>query len=151
VTTTLYHQVWIDAPTARVYEAISTEAGIGSWWDRPNIATTEAGLILEFTPGPEHGVLRAKVLEMVRDRRVEWEFISNHPETSPASAWTGTRVSFEITRRSVPPWAVERVDMAVVDFRHSGWDEGSAYLGFCNTAWGEALGKLKQWCESRGS
>src|SRR5262249_13310559 len=38
--------------------------------------------------------------------------ISTHPKTSPASAWTGTHVLFEIT---------ERGNTAILDFRHSGW------------------------------
>ena len=68
---TLHHEVWINALTAKVYEAVATEAGFGSWWD-----------------------------------------------------------------------------VTLVDFRHSGWDERSEYFGFCNFSWGEALGKLKQRCES---
>jgi hypothetical protein len=48
------------------------------------------GLILEFSPGPEHGVLRAQVL--------------------------GTRAAFEIARRAVPAWAAERADRAILDF-----------------------------------
>ena len=147
----LYHQVWITAPSATVYEAISTEAGIAGWWDRPNAVKTDSGVVLEFNPGPEHGVLRARVAAAIPDRRIEWEFVSTHPRNSPAFAWTGTRVSFEITRRAVPPWAAERADTAIVDFRHSGWDGRSEYLGFCNFAWGEALQKLKQWCESRAT
>jgi uncharacterized protein YndB with AHSA1/START domain len=147
----LYHQVWIAAPSAPVYEAIATEAGIAGWWDTPKAVRSDSGVVLEFSPGPEHGVLRAKVVAAIPDRRIEWEFVSTHPRNSPAFAWTGTRVSFEITRRAVPPWAAERVDTAIVDFRHIGWDERSEYLGFCNFAWGEALQKLKQWCESRAA
>src|SRR5262249_1807148 len=97
-----------------------------------------------------HGVLVARVMEMVHDRRVEWEFVSTHPRNSPAFAWTGTRVAFEISRGFVPPWATEKVDMAILDFRHSGWDERSEYLGFCDSAWGEGLEKLRMWWESDG-
>jgi len=146
---TLYHQVWIAAPAATVYEAVSTEEGLGSWWDKPKAVRSGSDTVLEFSPGPEHGVLRARILALTPERRVEWEFVSTHPRNSPAFAWTGTRIVFEISRRAVPPWAAERVDTTIVDFRHSGWDERSEYLGFCNFAWGEALQKLKQWCESR--
>jgi uncharacterized protein YndB with AHSA1/START domain len=90
----LYHQVWIAAPTAIVYEAISTAAGIAGWWDKPTAVKSDSGVVLEFNPGPEHGVLRAKVLAAIRDQRVEWEFVSTHPKNSPAFAWTGTRASF---------------------------------------------------------
>jgi hypothetical protein len=93
-------------------------------------------------------VLKARGLETVQDRRVEWEFVSAHPKRSPASAWTGTRVSFEISRRPTPPWAGDKAETTVLDFRHSGWDETSEWVGFCNFAWGEALQKLRRWCES---
>src|SRR5262245_36746607 len=97
---TLYHQVWINAPTGRVYEAVSTENGVGSWWDRPRTVASDDGLVLEFRPGAEHGVLRMKVLEMVQGRRVEWQCISTHPKSSPASAWTGTHVLLKSRRGS---------------------------------------------------
>jgi hypothetical protein len=145
---TLSHQVWIRTPTARLYDPFATEEGIGRWWDKPKAVRSPSGLAWEFNPGPEHGVLVANVLEMIQDRRVEWEFVSRHPKHSPAFAWTGTHVVFEISRRAVPPWASERVEMAILDFRHSGWDERNEYFGFCNFQWGEALRKLKQWCES---
>ena len=80
-------------PTAKLYEAISTEKGIGSWWDKPRAAEWDIGPILEFSPGAEHGVLRMKVLERIQGKRVEWECISTHPKNSPASAWTGN-ISF---------------------------------------------------------
>ena len=136
---TLYHQVWVNAPTAKLYEAISTETGIGRWWDKPRATESDRGPVWEFNPGAEHGVLKMKVLNLVPGKRVEWECISTHPKTSPASAWTGTHVMFEIS---------EREDVTILDFRHSGWDESSEYFGFCNYHWGEALHALKQWCES---
>lgn len=40
-----------------------------------------------------HLVRRACIL----DKRVEWECNSSHPVESPASAWTGTHVIFEIS------------------------------------------------------
>lgn len=98
---TIYHQVWINAPAARVYNAISTAEGIGSWWDKQTVTETDTGLVLEHNPGPMHGVVRLKVLELTPDKRVEWECISTHPENSPASAWTGTRFSFDISERAM--------------------------------------------------
>jgi uncharacterized protein YndB with AHSA1/START domain len=137
---TIYHQVWINAPTAKVYEAIATAEAIGTWWDKQTATETDTGLVLEHDPGPEHGVVKMQVLQMVQDTRVEWECISTHPKTSPASAWTGTHVIFEITARE---------KMAILDFRHSGWDKNSEYFGFCNYGWGVALQKLQQVCESQ--
>ena len=147
---TIYHQVRMNAPTVKVYRAVSTVNGIARWWDKPTDTPMDVGSVLEFNPGAEHGVLRMKVLDLLPDKRVEWECISTHPKTSPASAWTGTHVVFEVTE-SVP-MAFEitrRKHMAVLDFRHSGWDETSKYFGFCNFGWGEALLKLKKRCESK--
>lgn len=150
--TALCHQVWIAASAATVYEALATAGGLGNWWALHTSTKTEAGLVLAHDPGPEHGEVRMLVLDVVQDRRVEWEIISRHPTRSPASAWTGTRIAFEISERDNPGhWlgiSGGRPRMAVLDFRHSGWDENSEFLGFCNFAWGETLLMLKQWCES---
>jgi hypothetical protein len=149
---TLYHQVWINAPTAKVYEALATADGLSSWWAPHTSTETDAGLVLAHDPGAEHGEVKMRVLDRVPSRRVEWEIISTHPRRSPASAWTGTRILFEISDRDNPgQWLGISDDvrrMTVLDFRHSGWEEKSEYFGFCNFAWGETLLMLKQLCES---
>ena len=148
---TIYHQVWINASLATVYRAISVVEAIGTWWDEQTPVETSSGLVLEHDPGPEHGVVRLKVLDARDNARVEWECISSHPGTSPASAWTGTHLTFDLSERRPPSWMAPtngRETMTVVDFRHSGWDAQSEYLGFCTFAWGAVLERLKQTCES---
>lgn len=125
-----------------MYTLIATESGISRWWDAPKAVKDAEGTILEFRPGERHGVLRMRVLDLAPNRRVEWQCISTHPQSSPASAWTGTHVIFEIS---------EKNGATILDFRHTGWDEASPYFGFCNYHWGEALQKLKQVCESGNS
>jgi hypothetical protein len=39
--------------------------------------------------------------------------------------------------------------VAVLEFRHTNWDEHSEYFGFCNFAWGLTLKALKDACEAR--
>lgn len=150
---TLYHQVWIDAPAAKVYEALATAEGLGSWWAPHTSTDTDDVLVLAHSPGAEHGDVQMKVLDSTPDERVEWEIISAHPKRSPASAWTGTHILFEITERESPGhWMGmnnEGQNMAVLEFRHSGWDEDSEFFGFCNYAWGVTLDMLKQRCESQ--
>lgn len=41
-------------------------------------------------------MVKLRVVELVPNKRVEWECISTHPKSSPASAWTGTHFVFEI-------------------------------------------------------
>lgn len=150
---TLYHQVWMNAPAAKVYEAISTADGLGGWWVKHESTQTDGGLVLSHDPGPAHGVVKLKVLDLVPPKRVEWECISTHPKSSPASGWMGTHLTWAISERdniaALSGFGKDRDRVAILDFRHSGWDENSAYLGFCNFAWGATLQMLKERCESR--
>jgi hypothetical protein len=70
-----------------------------------------------------------KVMDGTQDRRVEWEIISNHPNRSPASAWTGTHIILEITERENPGLWLGISDgeprPTVLEFRQSGWNENS--------------------------
>ena len=146
---TIYHQVRIDGPTGKLYEAISTAKGIGSWWDSPDEVEIRIGSVLQFNLGEPHGVLQMKVLALRSGERVEWECVSNHPASSPASAWSGTHVTFNIAESA--PMAFEspkRSTISVLDFRQSGWDENNRYFGYCNFGWGEALLKLKALSEA---
>jgi hypothetical protein len=150
--TTLHHQVWIDAPPSRVYGALATAQGLAEWWAPHTSEETAEGLVLAHSPGPAHGAVQMKVVDRTPDRRIEWEIISIHPERSPASAWTGTRIIFDIAERPSPGHWIgldnEGEPMVALDFYHAGWDEASEFLGFCNYAWGVTLDLLRQWCEA---
>ena len=72
------HQVLIDAPAAKVYQAISTPEAVGTWWDKQTPTQTDRGMVLEHNPGPEHEVVKLRVVEQVPNKRMEWECISTH-------------------------------------------------------------------------
>lgn len=149
---TIYHQVSIDAPIAKVYEAISTADGIGTWWDKQTPTQTDRGLVLEHNPGPEHGVVKLKVIELIPAKRIEWECISTHPQSSPASAWTGTHFTFDLADGGESPTAGSSTvpdRVTTLDFRQVGYDERSEFFGSNNFAWGQTLQNLKQVVESQ--
>jgi uncharacterized protein YndB with AHSA1/START domain len=149
----IHHQLWINAPAAKVYEAIATADGISTWWDKQTPVQTDRGLMLEHNPGSEHGVVKLRVVELVPNKRVEWECISAHPKSSPASAWTGTRFIFEMAERGdgVASSGSGRNPhrITTLDFRQSGYDERSEFFGSNNFAWGQVLQNLKQVVESQ--
>jgi uncharacterized protein YndB with AHSA1/START domain len=150
----IHHQVSINAPVAKVYKAISTADGIGTWWDKQTPIQTDRGLVLEHNPGPEHGVVKLRVVELIPNKRVEWECISTHPKSSPASAWTGTHFIFELAERgdgTVSGSGRDQDKTTTLDFRQVGYDEQSEFFGSNNFAWGQVLQNLKQVVESRGS
>src|SRR5882724_12049434 len=121
---TVRHHVLIDAPVAKVYQALSTAEGISTWWDKQTPTQTDRGLVLEHNPGPEHGVVQLRVIELVPNKRVEWESISTHPKGSPASAWTGTHFIFELSERTdSSPAGRDQVRTTTVDFQQVGYDK----------------------------
>jgi hypothetical protein len=147
---TMRHQVWIDAPIAKVHSALATAEGLSGWWAPHTSTETADGVLLAHSPGPQHGDVQMLVLDST-PKRIEWKIVSTHPKKSPASAWTGTHIIFELKEKPSPgQWMGlenEGKMMTVVDFSHSGWDEGSEFFGFCNYAWGVTLDLLRKSCE----
>jgi uncharacterized protein YndB with AHSA1/START domain len=140
---TIHHQVSINAPVEKVFQAISTPEGISSWWNKQTPVQTDQGLVLEHNPGPEHGVVQLRVVELIQNKRIEWECISKHPASSPASVWTGTHFVFELAE-------VDGVG-TTVDFRQLGYDEQSKFFEFNRDAWGQVMQNMKQVLESQAS
>src|SRR6266550_6058020 len=132
---TIRHQVLIDAPVAKVYEAISTADRIGTWWDKQTATQTDRGVVLEHNPGPEHGVVKLRVVELVRNQRIEWECISTHPKSSPASAWTGTHFIFELGSSSGSGHNQDRA--TILEFSQAGYHEHSEFFESNKSAWGQ--------------
>jgi hypothetical protein len=44
---TIHHGISINAPAAKVYEALSLVDQIGTWWDKQTALQTDRGLVLE--------------------------------------------------------------------------------------------------------
>jgi uncharacterized protein YndB with AHSA1/START domain len=137
---TIHHELRIEAPVARVYDAIATADGISAWWDKQTPRQTDNGLVLEHNPGVEHGIVQLKVVDLVPLVRIEWECISTHSPTSPASAWTGTHFTFELTSIG---------QQTKVDFLQTGYDENSQFFTSNRDAWRTVLDNLKRVLESQ--
>ncbi len=149
---TLYHQVFLNTTKEKLFDAIATAEAITKWWEPHEATITADGTVLSHDPGEAHGIVRQKIVDLVPNERIEWECVSSgHPATSPASAWPGTHVIWEISEQKNRPamsgFGTESDQMTVLDFRHSGWDESSPYFAFCNFAWGCVLQMLKEHCE----
>ena len=99
-------------------------------------------------------MVKLRVVELVPNKRVEWECISTHPKGSPASAWTGTHFIFEITERNNIPSSgsnPNQIRATTLDFCQDGYDERSEFFESNKVAWGEVLQNLKQVVESQPS
>jgi hypothetical protein len=82
-------------------------------------------------------VVQLRVIELVPNKRVEWECISTHPKGSPASAWTGTHFIFEITKRNNIPSSgsnPKQIRATTLDFCQDGYDQRSEFFDFNKVA-----------------
>lgn len=141
------HEVWIDAPRASVYKLLGSAEGVSQWWDQQTEVATADAVYWDHTPGPEHGTVRMQVLQRVDGRLIEWKCISQHKSDTPASAWTGTRLRFQLFERDEiaianQAWSKAVPAQTVLVFEQSEWDETNPYFAFCNFAWGSVLQNL---------
>ena len=145
----IWHEVWIEAPTAQVFAALTTKPGLDRWWGPVVAAEARVGYVVEF----DHGLgdtLRMEIVELVPDQLVVWQCVSVFDDpTNPASEWFGQTLRFELAPRGEVALLGGTQDVTVVTVRNAGWPSTSRWRGFCNTAWGETLGgKLKSSCET---
>ena len=144
---TIRHEIWIDAPVSTVYKLLSTPEGMSSWWNQQTVVQTPDGEVWEHSPGPEHGKVQMLLLAREKNQRFQWKCISNHGPDVPASAWTGTVMTFDLGDRSSSSvaseqWAKDAPAQTVLKFAHKGWDKDSRFLPFCNSSWATVLQQL---------
>ena len=146
---TICLEVWINAESEKVFEALTTKDGLEAWWGKVLSAEPRVGHVVEF----DHGLgdpMRMEITELVPNERLAWKCVSAFSDPSnPASEWLGQTLVFELEpRHDVELLGVEH-DVTVLRFQNSGWPAEARWYGFCNAAWGETLGvNFKNSCES---
>ncbi len=118
-------EIDLDAPAARVYEAIATGDGVRSWWSGGQVAEEVGGTSrMEFGPS---GWTELRIDRLIPDREVVWactgQDIANF---DPRDEWVGTTIRFRLD-----PDGEDRTHLT---FTH----EGLAGLGcedMCSKGW----------------
>jgi uncharacterized protein YndB with AHSA1/START domain len=130
----LMHSVMIEAAPAKIYEALSTGKGLGSFWTSDSKAEPRVGSVARFGFGGP--VLEMKVEELKPGALVRWSTHDGFPE------WKGTTVTWEIV-----PAAKGGTE---VKFNHEGWPAQlpQADLASVNYVWGRVVGRLKKYVET---
>ncbi len=126
------HEFLISAPPARVFQAISTPAGLDAWWTKSSDGAPVEGTKykLGFSPGYDwEGVVRA----VTPGEAFELEL------TSADEDWTGTRVGFalEVAGRNTR-----------VSFHHTGWRDANRHFCVSSFCWAMYLRLLKRYVEA---
>jgi uncharacterized protein YndB with AHSA1/START domain len=130
----LVHQVNIKATPETIYQAVSTEQGLASFWTSDSKAESKVGSVATFGfGGPSQ---RMKVDELVPGKRVKWTGLADFPN------WGDTTVSWELA-------PAENGETSLT-FRHANWPASVTAddLGSINYTWGLIVERLKQYSET---
>lgn len=127
----IYHQVLINASREKVYDAITTWAGVSKWWTRNCSVRQEVGFINEIRT--EQGTHRMKVLVLDPAAFAEWVCYSDN------NAWNGTHLTFSLS---------DKGNLTCLDFRHLGFRETDEVYASANFQWANHLFMLKEFCET---
>lgn len=127
----------VDADTKAVYDAITTQEGLTSFWTPSVTARPEVGAELRFGFEPAPVDLEMTVTALEAGRRAQWAC------GGPWPYWGGTEVEWALTE------APESAGTRVV-FGHRGWadDYDDAEFGSVAYTWALVLGALKRYAES---
>lgn len=129
----LQHAISIAANPDQVFDAVSTEDGLASWWT-PNVQIRGEGEAERYVFGFDDGSVRAvfSLRERQEPERLVLACVGGIED------WQGTELVF----------AVEPIEGGtLVRFDHAGWTTEDWYYRQCNSTWGHLMYHLKRACE----
>ncbi len=130
----LNHRIYIAAPARWVYQAITTEDGIRSWW------TTDVSMETHTGGRATFGFERHSVTFEMRIQLLEAPSVALwHCEGGNSPDWIGTSLEFRLEPQDD--------GQVLLKFCHAGWKADSEHCYLCNTTWGHLLVTLKNYVE----
>ncbi len=128
----ILHDLIVDAPIHRVFEAFATPDGLDAWWTLRAEGEPRVGTAYVFFFGAAYD-WRGEVSVVVPERCMEWCITQSDDD------WHGTRVGVELTVLA---------SGTHVRFWHTGWREANAHYRTSSFCWAMYLRLMKQWCET---
>jgi uncharacterized protein YndB with AHSA1/START domain len=117
------NEVSINAPPARVFDALTTAAGLASWWT-PTVEAREGELTFRF----DEQRITMRVDEAVPVSSVVWTCL----EHTKFPEWRGTTLRF----------ALSGDEATVLRFTHLGLEPECECYGACSRGWDHYLASL---------
>ncbi len=129
---TIHHVFDVAGPRADVYAALTTEAGLASWWSTDVHAPAEGDSIVftfrdDFNP-------RMRIVELTAPQTVRWECAGGH------EPWADNTFEFQLEETA----AGTRVRF----WQHYARELSDDAYGIYNFNWGNYLESLRQRCET---
>ncbi len=129
---TIFHQLIINADPKVIYEAITSQKGLSSWWIKDCEAKAEVGYINTFT-FEGYPSTKMKIRKLVTDTKIVWKCVEGDKE------WRGTKLTFSISSEN---------SGSILQFKHAKWKRQSSFYATCNFHWARHFIMLKEYCES---
>jgi uncharacterized protein YndB with AHSA1/START domain len=129
----IIHYVHINAPTPKVFSALTTDAGLSGWWSTNVKVEPGLGGVIDFTFVDDFNP-NMQVTKLETDRWVEWKCISGHDN------WQDNTFSFELRASG------EATDLMFIQVYAQ--ELSDEVYGTYNFNWGYYLGSLQQLCET---
>ncbi len=125
--------VTIEAAPERVYEALTTQAGLAGWWStKVQVEPGQGGLVRFRFVDDFHPQMR--VTALAPDRRVAWTCEAGHPN------WQDNTFSFELDPRGG--------GTGLMFVQVYAQELGDEVYGVYNFNWGYYLESLRRLCET---
>ncbi len=125
------HINYIKSPIEVVYNALTTQEGLGAVWTTKLVVEPKVNFINEFDFDDDYGT-KMQVEELTKNERIVWNCILSDGE------WVGTGISFDLSHKE---------GVTAVVLKHFGWRELTEFYRWCNYNWAMFLLSLKTYCE----
>lgn len=131
----IVNEFTVEAPSQRVWNALTLPAEIAQWWTNDLSVTPEVGCLAELRFRQGEFVIQFEVSELVPDQRVSW--ISR--QGPPTGHWIGTSVT----------WQLEPVYNGTrVIFQHNGFAQADRRFEITRDWWEHFLASLQSYLET---
>ena len=130
----ILHEITVDAPARKVFDALTTEPGLKSWWTVNSESDPRPCGKATFGFYGGAVTFHLKFAEFEPGKRLKWNV-----EDAPGG-WNGTDVSLDLS-----PGDEEGTKLR---FRHGGWKTTEGEFAMVNTTWGHLMYSLKTYAES---
>ncbi len=129
----ILHELRVKASQKQVYDAVTDQKQLASWWTTDVSAKPVMGSVSVFGFENHQFVMKMRVDRLDPGSQVEWHCLGEHPE------WKDTTVTFKMRPEG---------EQTILQLRHAGWKSTDGLLGMCSYGWASHLTSLKSFLES---
>jgi len=128
----ILHDFPISAPLNRVFDAVSTPAGLDQWWTKRSTGIPRVGAEYELGFGPGYDG-RAVVSKHMPPLELEYQIVRADGD------WLGTRVGFVLR---------DAGGVTQMRFSHTGWPDAGPHFRTSSFCWAMYLRVLRRFLEA---